>query len=354
MTTTACPGCGLPRATELVGATACPVCGDTGGPVAEAEEAEPKNDYPVADAPGSPGVARGSFPGEPGASATGFQTHPHRSSGLRTAGVFLLGLAVGVAGVLGWQEWRHRPDTRVELVADAGSKNTDITPPKGIAVAPPPREVVVVLSPGSAGTSDPLPTTPPPVPGDPVVVELDDPAATYTPPFPLTRGEHLILRGTVAVLQVPRLDGGATLDASALHADTITVAGPIDHGSVLKVCSPGGTVTFADRVDGKSVVEITAPGGVVRFTEPTTAQKPGAKIDGGSRVTAIARRFEFRGEITGTGTRVGLTLTRGGELHLAAVKGQAVVEYRALAAGWSAPTVLAGAVAPTAVLRKVE
>src|SRR5438132_1080623 len=40
MSTVACPGCGMPRATELIGETPCPVCGEI-PPIAEELEPEP-------------------------------------------------------------------------------------------------------------------------------------------------------------------------------------------------------------------------------------------------------------------------------------------------------------------------
>src|SRR5438034_529358 len=40
MSTVACPGCGMPRAAELIGETPCPVCGEI-PPIAEELEPEP-------------------------------------------------------------------------------------------------------------------------------------------------------------------------------------------------------------------------------------------------------------------------------------------------------------------------
>ncbi|MBY0459529.1 MAG: hypothetical protein K2V38_19590, partial [Gemmataceae bacterium] len=151
--------------------------------------------------------------------------------------------------------------------------------------------------------------------------------------------------------RVPGLDGGATLDASGLEATQVNVGAKIDGQSTLKVNAPNGVVHFAAKVDGKSVVEVNAPGGEVKFVQPTTATKDGSKIDGGSTVAVTGRTLDFKGDITGEGTKVNITLTRNAWLKVASVSGKAVVEYKPQQAGWSPPDVNVGAVAQTATFR---
>ena len=118
--------------------------------------------------------------------------------------------------------------------------------------------------------------------------------------------------------------------------------------------APGGTVHVSGKTDGKSVVEINAPGGEVKFLVTTTANRDGSKIDNGSTVAVTARTVEFKGDITGTDTKVTVTLTRDAWLTVASVSGMATVEYKSQAAGWSSPGVTVGPVAATATFRKIE
>ena len=93
------------------------------------------------------------------------------------------------------------------------------------------------------------------------------------------------------------------------------------------------------------------PGSSVRFVYPTTPEKPGSLIGGGASVEITARTVDLRGDVTGAGTRVKITLTRNGSIKAAAVKGSAVVEYRTNDP--KAPA-LAAIVVPTATFKKVD
>jgi hypothetical protein len=139
-----------------------------------------------------------------------------------------------------------------------------------------------------------------------------------------------------------------------LKASIITVTGKIDNHSVLKLSAPGGTVHVASKIDGRSTVEVIAPDGEVRFLVSTTPERDGSKIDNGSTVTVTGRTVEFRGDITGTDTRVTVTLTRNAWLKVATVNGRATVEYKSQAAGSAPPEVTVGPVAATARFRKIE
>ena len=87
MSTVACPSCGMPRAEELVGETACPVCGHVGLPTAEPlDEPTP--------APATP-------PAPPAPSPRG----PSPAGRVVAVGVlgFVVGTAAGVLGLVAWQ-----------------------------------------------------------------------------------------------------------------------------------------------------------------------------------------------------------------------------------------------------------
>jgi hypothetical protein len=155
-------------------------------------------------------------------------------------------------------------------------------------------------------------------------------------------------------LLIHGLDAGAVLDASGVEASVVIVTGRIDGHSALKLKAPNGTVHVSAQVDGHSSVEIDAPGGEVRFLLATTTTRDGSKIDNGSTAVITARSVELRGDVTGTDTRVLVVLTRGGALDVEAVRGRALVAYKAQMAQWAAPTVRIGSVANTATVRKVE
>ncbi len=349
MATVACPGCGLPRAEGAVGVIPCPVCDvtpDTGGlhpPLAKKKhDSDPTAGMPAdaseLNAPGGGSRESGSWRLVYGGAA------------------FLLGAAVGVCGLLALQAI-NRPQLKSDE-SDVVTKGIDAPPPAPLrpAVAPMPHAPHV---PPTVAEPDPdpdfKPVQPPPPPGRVTVVELNEPDAIYAVPFPMKKGEHVVLKGKVKTLRVPGLDAGAVLDASGLEASVITVTGKIDNRSTLKLFAPNGTVHVTGKIDGKSVVEVNAPDGEVKFMLATTPTREGSKIDGGSAVAVTARAVEFKGDITGLGTKVTVILTRNALLKVAVVSGSALVEYKSQAAGWSPPDVIVGTVVGrTATVRKVE
>jgi hypothetical protein len=280
--------------------------------------------------------------------------------------MFLLGAVCGVGGTLGWQtiDWFAIKRGGAQAVARAedtqnappGENPPAPTAPQVPAIAPMPHEPKA----RSAETQppetepEPEPKQAPPPPGRVTIVEINEPTATYSVPFPMKKGEHVVLKGKVKWLKVHVLDGGATLDASALEAETVTVGSKIDNRSTLKVNAPKGTVTVSGKVDGGSRVEVNAPGGGVNFSVTTTEKRDGSKIGGGSVVAITARYVEFKGDIAGTDTRVSVVFTRNGFLRFASLSGKSILEYRSQVADWSPPDVVAGTVAPTATFRKTE
>lgn len=339
MATVACPGCGLPRVASELGAKPCPVC-----EAAPSLAPAPKPPAP----PAEPDPTRG-LP----ADASQLDALPP-SGGSRwplVGAVFVAGALAGVGGVLGIQALTReppQPETGARTVYEPIRPEVVSAPRPELAPMPREARTASVVS-----ETAPMPRlVKPPVPhGRVTIVELNEPDATYVVPTTVKKGEHVVLRGKVKTLRVTGLDLGAVLDATALEAETINVGARIDGHSTLKLNAPNGIVHFGGRVGGGSVVEVNAPGGEVKFMYPTTGAKDGSKIDGGARVSITGRFVEFKGDITGDGTKVLVTLTRNAWLKVASVSGTAAVEYRSQAGGWATPDVTVGAVAPTATFR---
>ena len=375
MSTIACPGCGMPRAAELVDVAPCPVCGHT---PADALELPGEPEPVAAEAAAPPPVARA-----PGSPKTRF--------GVGVTLGFVLGALAGVGGVFAAQaNWRPAPRDAGDAAAAAqpepaptpapaqpspvsaavpGLSHSSYTPanpsvgvpkanesdtagfpkPLGTVPVPPPE----VEQPGQLHVPPmlvPVPQQPPP-PGVPTVITVNEPDGVYTLPFPVQNREQVILKGKAKGLRLPAVGGGATVDASALDAREITV-GPVGGGAVVKLNAPEGSVRFTGRLDGKAVVEVNAAGGEVVFPAPPAGPE-GAAVDGGTKLVVTAKRVSIRGDVAGAGTHVHVTLTRAGALHVGVVQGAAVVEYRSATGGWSYSTVTVGPVAPTATVREL-
>ncbi len=348
MATVACPGCGLPRA-ESGPETPCPVC--AAAPVVPGA-APPRRSKPAAPEPTD------GLPAD--ASELGAHRAEPRQAGSRAlllcVVMFVFGALAGVGGVLGWQSLeRAKPadEPEVAVKPDEPPAPQPLRP----AVAPMPHEPIAEPAdpdPTPEPEPEPKPLQPPPPLGRVTTIEVNEPDANYSLPFTMKKGEHVVLKGKVKALKVSVLDEGAILDAAGLEAATVYVSGKIDNRSTLKLNAPGGTVHVGGKVEGKSVVEINAPGGEVKFLYVTTGTKEGSKIDTGSTVSITARVVEFKGDISGDGTKVSVVLTRNGWLKVASVSGKATAEYKSQAAGWSPPDVTVGPVAPTATFRKRE
>lgn len=186
-----------------------------------------------------------------------------------------------------------------------------------------------------------------PVKGGIITIDLAEPEATFHPPVQLKEGGHLILRGKIGTLRLSGLDGGSILDASGLEAGQINLYGKVERGSVLKLNSPKGKVVLSTRVDHKSTVEIVAPGGDVRITKMGDP----VVVDGGSRLMVTAKIVEIKGEVTGDGTRVLVTLTKLGMLIAGPVQKSAVLEYRKANPTDPEVQASAGPVSPSATFR---
>jgi hypothetical protein len=170
----------------------------------------------------------------------------------------------------------------------------------------------------------------------------------------LTRGSTLKLSGKVKILRVGMVDGGSTLDASALEAGEIFVRGRIAGGATVKLRAPGGRVEFNGKVDGESRLEVDAPGGTVAFTQPSEPPREGSKIGGDSTVAVTAKIADFRGAIDGTRTRVVVTLTKGGLLYFRDIGGSVRLQYRKADPRDPPPRILGGEVHDSAKLEKID
>jgi hypothetical protein len=138
---------------------------------------------------------------------------------------------------------------------------------------------------------------------------------------PLVNSSAARLTGKVRSLKVGPVEGGSTLDASALEAREIVFTDKIDGRSTVTVSAPGGRVEFRGPVADRSDVSVIAPGGSVTFAER-------GQIDGESRVTITARDVDLGGTISGAATRVVVTLTRGGALKFREIAGAARLYWR--------------------------
>lgn len=288
-----CPACGLPRAAADAD-TACPAC----------RWADPPPPAPP-PAPPAPVPAPAPVPDRP-------------RGPLWLAGA--AGLAVGAVVTF----LLTRPDppvapTEPEVVAAPNPYPRVVALP----VAPPPRPV-------EPDDDDPL-VLPVPVPvpvapdGGFAVLKLDQPDDPFHLPK-LGAGNRVRLTGRVKKLYVEGLDGGAELDATGLANDGLFVTGFLDGGAVLRARTDGPTVSFKVGVRGGAVAEIDAPKAAAAFA--TYAPKTSPAVGGGSRVTLRAKSVSVALPVTGAGTVLDVTFTRGGSLKLAAVEDGALVRYR--------------------------
>ena len=329
MATIPCPACGLPRAEDLFGVVACPLCGHAGvlAPVREPAETISR---PIAAPPRT----------EPeGSHAPLVRTGSRLAVGVALG--FFVGTAAGSGGVFAWQTYRDR-------LPNAGAVAGANRPPPTCPVTPHchsfPRRRRCRLAARSprratrhhparnrprcrgqrAGRGRPRAATGPaePVPpGRPAGHAGRGRRSTARSSNPAGR---LTVRGSVKRLVVNNLDNGAVLDCSELEAREVIVVGKIDGRSRLAVSAPGGTVTFR------------------------------ATVGGGAAVNAKARAVEFRGRIDGAGTKVAVTLTAGGTLAFAEIDGPARLEYATADPADPAPVVARGKVGGQAVFTKVE
>lgn len=357
MATIPCPSCGLPRAEDLFGVTPCPLCGHA-GVLAPTHEPVGTPSQPADPPPAPPLIPQG--PPRLGRSLTG-----HLPG-------FVVGVAVGVGGVLGWQAYRDQlPDVDRPAVAQTGSEASEspVTPPE-----PPPAPPSPV--PGLEPTVPPLPSSPPvsgdnPQPKDPIAGDPPPrfgPANPFRPATPRTvqldhsqvyapalePGDRAAARGHVKRLVVTGLEGGAVLDCSELDAEEVVVTGKIDGGSRLSVRSPSGRVRFLAKVDGRSRVDVRAPGGRVMFETPTDATHEGSKIDGGAVVDVLAKEAHFHGRIHGAETKAIVTLTAGGSLSFAEIGGLSRLLYKKADPADADPKVTRGRIAGGAAVTKAE
>jgi hypothetical protein len=358
MAVIACPECGLPRERDEVAVVPCPVCAFTSAPLCTPANPLPKESQPVDPVAGLP------------ADVNQMEAYEAATSGrprFQLAAALLVGIALGVGGLLAGQQIlsvvRSRPVEVAQAPPRAAYSGGLVPPPviASIAVAPMPheprpRESVIVPTPDPKPVArvEPKAEDAAPAVARKVFIDLNQPDASYTVPRTVRKGEHIVLRGKLRILRANGVGQGGILDASELEAGSIYIDGKIESGAVLKLSCIDGVVEVPASVGGKSRVDIDAPGSSVRFSHPTTANKPGSLIDGGSTVTITARTVDLRGDVDGAGTKVRVTLTRNGWLRAAAVRGAATVEYKPENPKLPEPTASAEIIAPTATFRKLQ
>ncbi len=341
-----CSKCSYPLDDDEVGKRACPACGTPLRHVAPFQPLERPESRPAAPPP------------------------PRRSLLWSLGGMTLLALASFGAGMYLMRPADGKQDTpatnTLAAAPTAASRESAKSPPPPKTKEPePPKSPPKVEEPGK----DPKPEAPKkalpppspvlkPSPPLPEVLVGDDrrlvrPDGEYRIGT-LLRGSTLKLSGKVKTLRVGIVDGGSTLDASALEAQEITFSGRIAGGATVKLRAPGGRVEFKSKVDGESRLEVDAPGGTVAFTQPTEPPRDGSKIGGDSTVAVTAKIADFRGAIDGTRTRVVVTLTKGGLLYFRDIAGSIRLQYRKADPRDPAPRILGGEVHDSARLEKID
>ncbi|MDB5312907.1 MAG: hypothetical protein JWO38_7109 [Gemmataceae bacterium] len=377
MATISCPKCGLPRAEDLFGTIPCPLCGHAGvlSP-AQTGEDEPDTDLPWIIPEDSAHRVAPVTAGDPLELPAPLPAKGQLVPGLLIG--FLVGVAAGVGGTFGWpvvRDWlpaanpsevAQADQSPADPPSDSSARSADPSttptqpdpaagpgapaqttpnPPSSPGVQGPPKEAVVLGPP-----PEPVPLNPF-RPAAPRAVRLEQ-ADAYGP-F-MAPGDKVTARGRVKRLIVSGLEAGAVLDCSELDAKEVVVLGKIDGGSQLMVRAPGGRVSFHAKVDGRSRVEVRAPGGTVTFETPTDTTGEGSKIGGGARVDIKAKGVVFLGRITGTGTKVSVSLTTGGSLAFTEIDGPSRLEYGKADPDDPDPVVKRGKVGGSSVVTKVE
>lgn len=347
----ACPGCGLPRAEDQIATKPCPLC--NGGaavlsPLAKGNSvARPSTSNSLVDVPADVSELNNRYS----------EKRTRVSSAIPIIILaFLLGTGVGIGGVLGWQS-AYSPDEQTHpspLEREVSNPISTQQFAARVETAPmphlPPSDSAGAVS--TEAVSQPKKAPPPLQFGRTMVIHLNQPEATYTVPFPMKKGEHVVVRGKVKALRLNGLDAGAILDASDLDVASVFVSGKVDGRSNLKLNAPNGAVTIAAYVTGNSRIEVNAAGGHVRFAPPTTSGLSSSQIDGGASVTLTASTVDLRGDVDGTQTRVVATVAPGGFFKTGAVRGTATVEYAFGPGTGNAPEVSFGTIAPTATVKK--
>jgi len=146
-------------------------------------------------------------------------------------------------------------------------------------------------------------------------VNVNDPLGEYEMQD-LNGQDRVTITGRIGTLRITGLNGHARLDASALTADRIVFAGPINGLVNVKVHAPGGEVTVSGTINGAPQIQVHAPGGVVTFA----AQETAPAIQGDARVRVTARSVHLPGVIDGS-ARLIATLTTGGSLLVDELRG---------------------------------
>jgi hypothetical protein len=172
-------------------------------------------------------------------------------------------------------------------------------------------------------------------------VNINQPDGQYVLPN-LDNGRSVKLVGRVKTLRLNSINN-ATLDASELQVREIIVAGTINGGSRVRLSAPDGKVTVQE-INGRSTVEIRAPGGSVTIRS----------IMADSQVTLTAKEIDLADFLDGDRTQVTATVTSGGQLRFADLRGSSRLHWKKDKPTDPEPRIDKGTIKPAAEFRKLD
>ena len=349
MATTACPGCGLPRA-EAEADKPCPVCEAVSRDLSDL----PRRDVADSASDGLPAD------GSQLATARSERSHGHRPEVFAGTVGIVLGVlltvlvqslipapkpdaATSTASQSLTPPATDTPPTPLQPVPESQPLETGPMPVVADNVAPSPREI----------TQESLPVGDAPH----IVLEVNRPDGTMS--FPgygglVKPGMKIILRGRLHTLNMSPIEGPIHIDASGLTVQKVNVNGKINAGSVVKIHAPGGSVLVHATISERSELTIDAPEGEVLFRPPSSTTRHVPRIESGGRVNVTARKVEFFAPVIGDGSRITLLLNNLGMLKIPSVQGAVVIEYRKSRVEDEAPRVEIPDLDPHATLRRVN
>jgi hypothetical protein len=196
----------------------------------------------------------------------------------------------------------------------------------------------------------PPPPKPKPIePAVPVDRVVNNPDGEYKVD-PLTGNKFLRLKGAVGKLVVGAVGNSSRLDASALAADEIAIAGPLGGTAVIDTNAPGGDVEVSTGVGEQVKLTIRSPDGHVTLGAAGAA---GTDIGGSAQVDITAKEVNIYSRVTG-GAVINITLTSGGRIKLNQVDGGAKILYRKNERSDPNPQIDRGAVTEGGLVKLVD
>ena len=162
-------------------------------------------------------------------------------------------------------------------------------------------------------------------------VKLSDPKGLYAVES-VNSADRYVISGKIKTLQIGDINGQGAVVTKDLDAREIVVAGAINGEGVLRLDVPDASVTFLRSFNGASRIRVYAPGGKVVLGSDDKSLRDSGNVLGSSNVTIVARDVDLRGVLDG-GSRVKVTLTKGGSLRFSKIAGGAHLYYRKAESG---------------------